>query len=115
MDKFKKQIKNYVSYDDKIKKYNAELRKLRQEKSRLEQSIMKFMNKNQMNDTVINLTGGGKLQLGQSKKTESLSKNYILEKLTTYFGSEDDAQKIVDYLYSNRVITMTDSIKRKNK
>lgn len=115
MDKFKKQIKVYVSYDDKIKKYNAELRKLRQEKSRLEQSIMKFMNKNQMNDTVINLTGGGKLQLGQSKKTESLSKSYILQKLTTYFGSEDDAQKIVDYLYSNRVVTMTDSIKRKSK
>lgn len=115
MDKFKKQIKVYVSYDDKIKKYNAELRKLRQEKSKLEQSIMKFMDKNQMNDTVINLTGGGKLQLGQSKRTESLSKQYILQKLTTYFSSEKDAQKIVDYLYSNRVVTMTNSIKRRAK
>jgi hypothetical protein len=115
MDKFKKQIKNYVSYDDKIKRYNLELRKLRQEKSRLEQSIIKFMNKNQMNDTIIKLTGGGKLEIGQSKRTESLSKNYILEKLTLYLGSEDDAKKIVDYLYSNRVVTMKDSIKRKNK
>lgn len=115
MDKFKKEIKSYVSYDDKIKKYNAELKKLRQDKSKLEQYIMKFMDKNQMNNTVINLTGGGKLQLGQSKRTESLSKQYILQKLTAYFGSEDDAEKIVDYLYSNRVVTMTNSIKRRSK
>ena len=73
------------------------------------------MDKNSMNNTIINLTGGGKLQMGQSKRTESLSKQYILQKLTTYFGSEDDAQKIVDYLYSNRVVTMTDSIKRRCK
>lgn len=109
------QIKNYVSYDDKIKKYNSELKKLRQEKSKLEQSIIKFMDKNQMNDTIIKLTGGGKLLMSQSKRVESLSKQYILQKLTAYFGSEKDAEKIVDYLYSNRVITMKNSIKRRVK
>lgn len=115
MDKFKNEIKSYVSYDNKIKKYNTELKKLRQEKSRLEQSIIKFINKNQMNDTIINLSGGGKIQLGQSRRTESLSKQYILQKLTTYFGSEDEALKVVEYLYKNRVVTMKDSIKRKSK
>lgn len=115
MDKFKKKIKIYVSYDDKIKKYNTELKKLREKKYKLEQSIIKFMNNNQMNNTIINLTDGGKLQLSESKKTESLSKNYILQKLTTYFSSEEDAQKIVDYLYSNRVVMIKNSIKRKTK
>ena len=115
MNQFKNEIKNYVLYDDKIKKYNKELKKLRQEKDKLEKNIINYMNKNDMNNTIINLHNGDKLSIGQSKKTESLSKQYILNKLTEYLGSNKDAIKIVDYLYSKRIITMNNSIKRKNK
>lgn len=115
MDVFKKTVKSYINYDEKIKHYNKELAKLRKARSERESSIITYMNKNNMKDTAIKISTGGSLELCQSRRTTPMNKNYILSKLTTLYGSEKDAQKVVDYLYANRDIKYTDSLKRKSK
>lgn len=115
MDAFKKTVKSYINYDKKIKHYNKELTKLRKARSERERSIINYMNKNDMKDTAIKISTGGSLEMCQSRRTAPMSKNYILNKLTVLYGSEKDAQKVVDYLYANRDVKYTDSLKHKSK
>jgi hypothetical protein len=54
----------------------------------------------------------GKLRYVTSKVTESVSKGYILSKLTEYFKSKEKAKEVTDYLYNSRGYSEKTELKR---
>ena len=85
-NEFKGCIKRWVMIDNKQVKLRKLTSELRKEKEKVQEYILDYMSKKKMNNTNI-LINDGKLSYGESKTTQSLSKRYIIEKLTKYFKS----------------------------
>ena len=110
-NEFKGCIKRWVMIDNKQAKLRKLTSELRKEKDKVQNYILDYMSKNKMNNTNI-IISDGKLSYGESKSTQTISRKYIIEKLTKYFKSEDKAEEIADLLYNNREVKSKSVLKR---
>ena len=101
---FQEAVKMYLKAKEKIKKLNELVAKERKIMNSSEGFVLNYMASNDMTDRKL-VVNEGKLSYGTSKTSESISKKYIMEKLTIYFQDEKKAEEVTNYLYDSRNTT----------
>ncbi len=108
---FKKNVKKFMEINEQEEKIKEKMKELKNEKDGLENFILNFMEQNKITDRDIDV-GDFKLKYSQNKKTESVTKKLILERLQQYFnGNEQKAKELLDFIYQERTSEMISSIK----
>lgn len=113
-EEFKTSIKKWVELDEKQKKIREISNNLKKEKDKHQEYILDYMSNNNIKNKNI-LINDGKLCYNESKTSQSISKKYIIDKLTIYFNNKKKAEEIADLLYNNREIKIKSSLKRFKK
>lgn len=114
MDQFKKNVKSFVQIDNEIKRLNTELKQLRDKKRKRQDWIVTYMKKNSLTDKDIKISDG-KLQVCQSRRVTPMSKQFLRERIAAYLKNESEADRMIEYIYENRPITMKDDLRRRRK
>lgn len=110
-DSFVEDIKKWVEYDNKIDAYNSKIKSLKDEKISLSNKITIHMENNQMNNTIINITGG-KIKLVEQSVSVPLTYKFLEENLNQYFNDSSKTKDIIDFLKQNRNVKKNKFLKR---
>jgi hypothetical protein len=113
-NEFKDAVKKYVQIDNERKFLSQKSSKLKKDQDNIESFILTFMESNNMTDKNI-LISDGKLQYNTTSTSESLTKKYLLEKLTIFFKNEKKAEECAKFLYNSRGTREKVGLKRKKK
>lgn len=108
---FETQIKEWVTVDNKIKKYNEELKQLRNQKNDITEEINKYIDENDMKHAIVNITDG-RLKFQTSKVTQPLTLKFVKECLMDCIQNEENVEKIMNYMKEQRDVRYVDEIKR---
>ena len=115
---FTNALKEWVEVDNKITYYNQQLKTYRQQRNHLTPSICHFMERENMQDTKIEISDGS-LQYASEQVTPSFTQKFILEGLIAFYKHKavDDADALakecVEFLKSRRVSETKTVLKRK--
>ncbi len=115
-EKLKKEVRQYIELDDKIKALNKAAKDYRKTKDQLSESILETMKKFEINDMNIK---SGKLTYNERKTKKPLNKKNLLSGLTLYFREDvDKAKDCSEFVLENREDVVKTNLKRtinKNK
>jgi hypothetical protein len=118
-ESFKKTILEYEKTQQAIKNLNDQLapyqKKLKQYKERtvsLESKIVDYMMENKMGGSKLEL-GDVVITMGETKRTETVSKDFLLKKCIEFLKDEKMAKKLVDYVYGSRQQNVSNCLRRK--
>ena len=115
-EKLKKEVRQYIELDDKIKAINKAAKDFRKQKEKLSDSILETMKKFEINDMNIK---SGKLTYNERKTKKPLNKKNLLSGLTLYFRDDvEKAKNCSEFVLENREDVSKVSLKRtinKNK
>lgn len=105
-------VKQWISYDDKIKFIQKEMKQLKLEKKQLTDSLLDIMKSNEVDCFDIN---DNKIMFCKSKVKVPLNKKILLENLEKYFENNPqiDAGEVGEFVLENRDIKIKENIKRK--
>ena len=105
-------IKLWVENDNKINLLNQKMKDLRDEKTSLHNKIISYMQSNNLDNTIINITGG-KIKLSDQMVSTPLTYKYLEESLKIYFDQDHKKEEdIINYLKKNRVSKKNVFLKR---
>ncbi len=116
---FKKTILDWNTIQDKIKQtteemapFQKKIKVYKEQADSLENKIVGYMQENRMGKSKIEM-GDIVITMGESKRTESLSKDYIMRKAREFFKDDKMANQFVEFLYNSRQQTIENCLKRK--
>ncbi len=99
---FKNAIKEWYKCEMEEKNLKTKLGEIKKNKDGVETLILQYMQSNNIQDKDIHI-GDHVLKYAETKSTEGITKKLILERLTEYFGgNQDEAEKATEHIYSNR-------------
>jgi hypothetical protein len=105
---FRDAVKAYIDMHDQLTDASRALRDIRKKKKELQQVIVEYMRKNEIDG--INVKDG-KLLRKQSKRLEPLKKEHIMGELSKAIGT-DQAESLLVNIFSRRGVTNTDTLRR---
>ena len=108
---FTESIREWVSIDNKIKKYQDEVKKERVIRNALTASILEQAAESNMEHTVIEITDG-KLKFQNTRVTAPLTFKFLEECLNEYINGEEQVKQIIKYIKSKRDVKYVSDIKR---
>jgi hypothetical protein len=108
---FETQIKSWVTLDSEIRNENEKLKKLREKRKLLCNEIYEYVNDNELNNAVVNISDG-RLKFVQTKTTNQYTLKYIKECLSHFIEDESSIQSIIKYMKDNREVKYSEEIKR---
>jgi len=108
---FIEDIKRWALIDSQLKIVNEKTRKMRDIKSELSEKICKYMNDNNISKNKIKLSDG-ELWVYEKKNQTPLTFSYIEETLCNIIKDEEQLEYVIEYLKSNREVTISQDIKR---
>ena len=109
-EKLKKEVRQYIEVDDKIKALNKAAKEYRKTKDELSTSILETMKKFEINDMNIK---SGKLTYNERTAKKPLNKKNLLSGLTLYFRDDSDkAKDCTTFVLENRDDVTKTSLKR---
>jgi len=109
-EKLKKEVRQYIELDDKIKALNKAAKEYRKTKEELSKSILETMKQFEINDMNIK---SGKLTYNDTTKKKPLNKKNLLSGLTLYFREDvDKAKDCTDFVLDNREDVSKVTLKR---
>ena len=108
---FTENIREWVSVDNRIKKYQEAIKKERSLKSTLAASILAHAGENNMENTVIEITDG-KLKFQNTRITSPLTFRFLEDCLKECINGEDQVKQIIKYIKSKREVKFVPDIKR---
>ena len=108
---FTQNIKEWVSIDNKIKRYQDEIKKERLVRNALTNSILKQAEESNMEHAVIEITDG-KLKFQNTRVTAPLTFRFLEECLNDCINGEDRVKQIIKYIKSKRDVKYVSDIKR---
>lgn len=118
---FKKTILEWNSIQDKIKEtsqqiapFQKKIKLYKEQADSMETKILGYIQENRMGKSKIEI-GNVVITMGESKRMESVSKDYMVKKAKEYFGDEKAAMKFIDFVYNSRQQTINNCLKRKVK
>jgi len=118
---FKKTILEWNSVQEKIKEtsdqiapYQKRLKLYKDQADGLETKIVGYMQENKMGNSKIEM-GNIVITMGETKRMESVSKDYLIKKAKEFFRDDKTANKFIDFVYSTRQQTVNNCLKRKIK
>jgi len=102
MDEFKKDITLYIKCDSMIREFNEKSTAMREQRDSYSHRIMSFMNKNNMNDTRINLANCS-LKIGNHTNQETLSYQFLHRTFLEYFnGDRHRTEQLLMFIKESR-------------
>jgi hypothetical protein len=104
-------IKKWVLLDNKIKQSIIELKKIRMEKNKYNNSILEYVSNNHLNNATIKINNG-KLRFVDVNYSQPLTYKFIYECLNKYYHNDDNAMEIINFIKSQRNIKSIKEIKR---
>lgn len=108
---FSENVQKWVLVDDQLKKYNEQVRKLREYRVNLTQDIYKYMHNNQLQNSSIGISDG-ELKLADKREYSPLTFTYIKTCLTKIIHDPNQVDRILVYLRENREIKTSADIRR---
>lgn len=108
---FTESIREWVSIDNKIKKYQDEVKKERVIRNALTASILEKAAESNMEHAVIEITDG-KLKFQNTRVTAPLTFKFLEECLNECINGEDQVKQIIKYIKSKRDVKYVSDIKR---
>jgi hypothetical protein len=108
---FENTIQKWVSIDNQIKIHNEKLRSLREEKSNLNEILLRQGSTNNLLNNTIQISDG-KLKFVNTKISPPLTFKYVEKSLGDIIKNEDQVKRIMDYLKNHRDIKNVQEIKR---
>tara|TARA_B100001093_G_scaffold101640_1_gene93861 strand:- start:7675 stop:8016 length:342 start_codon:yes stop_codon:yes gene_type:complete len=108
---FTESIREWVSIDNKIKKYQDEVKKERVIRNALTASILEQAAESNMEHTVIEITDG-KLKFQNTRVTAPLTFKFLEECLNECINGEEQVKQIIKYIKSKRDVKYVSDIKR---
>lgn len=109
-EEFREAVKAYIELHDEIQKTMKELREVKQRKEALGSTILDCMR--DMDIDVCQLPDGGRLVRKQTKRVESLKKQHILKELASALGDEVRAESVVNNIFSQRAVAVSETLSR---
>ena len=106
---FKDGVRTYIELYDELMRSSKALREMRRKKDELGASILKFMKNNQIDEFQV---GDGKLLRKNTKRTEALKKEYIINSLKAALGSDERVDAVLTQMNANRNVTECESLRR---
>ena len=107
---FIESIKQWVSLDNKLKILNEKCREIREEKGDVSHRINDFVGNNNLEDNVVEITGG-KLKFSKNKSQSAITYKF-LEKCLADLFNEEQIERIMSHVKSNRETKFEPEIKR---
>ena len=104
-------IREWVSIDNKIKKYQDEVKKERVIRNALTASILEQAAESNMEHAVIEITDG-KLKFQNTRVTAPLTFKFLEECLNECINGEEQVKQIIKYIKSKRDVKYVSDIKR---
>jgi len=108
---FTESIREWVSVDNRIKKYQEEIKKERSLRSSLTSSILAHAEAENMENAVIEITDG-KLKFQSTRVTAPLTFRFLEECLKECINGEEQVDQIIKYVKSKRGVKFVQDIKR---
>ena len=108
---FEQQIKEWVFIDNQLKILNDKVKSLREQKTKLNENIITYANRNDMLNSNIQISDG-KLKFTNTKVPTPLSFKYLEKCLGEVIRNENQVKQIIDYVKSKREVKSISEIKR---
>jgi hypothetical protein len=109
----KNNLLQLLQINNSINQYKNEIDGLKKQKDNLEKNLIFYMEKNDMTNKNI-IVNDQKIKYNTTKNYETFSKKYLLNNISTFLKDENVANELVNYLYNNREIKESKSIKITN-
>ena len=106
-----KTIQNWVELDNELKKLNEKAKDVRTRKNDIEDKIITYVEDNNMNNSVVNITDG-KIKFCETKQTPPLTLGFLEKCLSEVIANQGQVKQIVEYIKSKRETKMVPEIKR---
>ena len=111
------QVVTWVKYDDKIKEYQERVKKLREERDKIGESLIQSVETNEYVDKKnlpkYNITHmNSSLAFQQSKTYENYTNKFYEECFTEFLGSEDKARELLEFMKNKRKVETKITLKR---
>jgi hypothetical protein len=105
-------IKNWITYDEKIKMLQKEIANNRKEKKILTEKLTLIMKTNNIDEFDINT---GKLVYNKVKSKAPLSKKHLLTSLNQFYKNDNEmVEELTKYIMESREEVTKDQIKHKD-
>ena len=113
------QVVTWVKYDDKIKEYQECVKKLREERDKIGESLIQSVETNEYVDKKnlpkYNITQmNSSLAFQQSKTYENYTNKFYEECFTEFLGSEEKANELIQFMKNKRKVEEKIILKRGN-
>ena len=108
---FKESIREWVSVDNRIRKYQEVIKKERAHRTALTMSILDHADESNMENAVIEITDG-KLKFQNTRVTAPLTFRFLEECLGECINGDAQVKQIIKYIKSKRGVKFVPDIKR---
>jgi uncharacterized protein (DUF2164 family) len=108
---FFKQLKVYISIQEKLDDYNEKIKELKEKKDKLEKSLVPYMIKKELTKKTLQYKDR-KIYIKDEKIYTNLSYKYLNEKINNFFKNKNPelVEKIIDYLKAERDIKINKTL-----
>ena len=107
-------IKNWLLLDNKIKELNQKINELRKKKNSYKNDIYEDFERKNLNHATIKI-GDDYLKLVETKQQSPISYKFLIQALNNCLADDNDIEKIMNYIKTNRESKIINDIKRFNK
>ena len=104
--------KRIKEHQDKIKEHQNIIKQLKEQQNKYSSPVKNSMTTNSIDE--INVTNG-KVRYVRKQVRQSISKKYLLDIFTKYFGNDIEAQQLIQVIYDSRELTEKEVIQYKEK
>jgi hypothetical protein len=104
-------IKDWVKYDNNYRRYNEEIKKIRDVKNDLSNDIFNIIKEKNIENPSIKISDGA-LSFTETKIANVVSYKFLEDCFKDYFKNENESQQLIEFIKSKRSYTMSSSIKR---
>lgn len=104
-------IKKWVRLDDQLKLVNEKAKEIRENKNNVEESILIYVEKNNLENATAKISGG-KLKFVENKQTAPLTLKFVEECLTQTINDKEKIKEIMMKLKEQREVKYVKDIKR---
>ena len=108
---FEENIKKWVALDNQLKTLTDRTKQLREEKNETEETIMTYIETNNLSNATVNITDG-KLRFVSTKQTPPLTLKYVEECLNKCIGNTAQVKQIMQVIKESRDVKHSADIKR---
>jgi len=109
----KEYIEKLISLENQELKYKTEMNNIKKEKENISNSILNYMEKNNITDKEI-IYGNNKIKYSSTKIQDNITKKLIFERLKIFLKNENMATDATNFIYSDRNNSIKNSLKITN-